>query len=234
MQKALVFFIAKNEVIKMKRKEIITMWNAKEKIGLHFTIKHTGKMAGMYSLSTSPLCNRYCQEYSKDPDKICSHCYAQTQMQMYKNMQECLANNSKLLTETILKKKDIPIINAKFFRFEAFGDISNETQVINYFNIAKHNKGVHFALWTKNPGIVQRAIDAGISKPKNLQIILSSHYTNKEMETDYDFVDKIFTVYDKQYIENNDVEINCGDKKCLACGLCYKKNKIRYVKEQIK
>ena len=218
----------------MIRKEITTMWNAKEKIGLHFTIKHTGKMTGMYSLSTSPLCNQYCQGYSKDPKKICSHCYAQTQMQMYKNMQECLASNTKILTTKVLDKNEIPLINAKFFRFEAFGDILNETQVINYFNIAKHNKGVHFALWTKNPSIVQRAIDAGFNKPKNLQIVFSSHYINQETETAYDFVDKIFTVYDKQYIKDNNVEINCGDKKCLACGLCYKKNNTKYIKEQMK
>ena len=86
-------------VVNVKRNNnIITIEDCEELTGLHFTIKHTGKMKGMISLSTSPLCNKYCQAYSKDSKKVCYKCYAQTQMKRYINMQACFERNTKILT----------------------------------------------------------------------------------------------------------------------------------------
>ena len=50
----------------------------------------------------------------------------------------------------------------------------------------------------------------------------------------YDFIDKIFTVYDKDYISAHDVSINCGAKSCLTCHKCYVKSKIKYINEKLK
>jgi hypothetical protein len=33
--------------------------------------------------------------------------------------------------------------------------------------------------------------------------------------------DKVFTVYTKQYVKENNIDINCGGKKCKDCLLCY-------------
>ena len=214
---------------------IVTLENGKRYSGLHFTINHTGKMLGMSSLSTSSLCNKYCQEYAKDEEKICSHCYAQAQMKMYKNMQGCLAKNTELLCESIIPEERLPIINRLWFRFEAFGDINNTTQVINYFNICKKNPKVHFALWTKNPGIIQQVLESEeYIKPDNLQIVYSSPYLNKPVEKKWEFVDKIFTVYDKHFIEENDIVINCGAKSCLLCNKCYRATEEVYINEKLK
>lgn len=218
----------------MKRTQILTVNNAKETVGLHFTIKHTGKMEGMQSLSTSCLCNTYCKSRSADVKTVCKHCYAQRQMYMYKNLEKCLRKNTELLNNRILNDEEIPLINAAYFRFESFGDLNSWIQVANYFNMCNKNKNVHFALWTKNPWIIHEAISKGYKKPNNLQIILSSVILNVQAETKYDFIDKIFTVYDKDYIKENDIVINCGSKSCLACHQCYVKNNVRYVNEKLK
>ena len=207
----------------------------KKYVGVHITTNHTGKMRGMISLSTSCLCNKYCKAYAKDPKKVCHKCYAVTQMNYQKSMQPCFEKNTKILTESVIPKEYLPIINAAVFRFEAFGDIQNETQVINYFNICKKNKHVNFALWTKNPAIIDRAIKSGHAKPKNLQIVLSSHYLNKVADINrWSFVDKIFTVFTKDYIEENNVKINCKGESCLLCQKCYHKNKEIYMNEELR
>lgn len=47
------FFIAENEVDKMKKvkNNILTIEEAEKVSGVHYTLRHTGKMAGMMSLS---------------------------------------------------------------------------------------------------------------------------------------------------------------------------------------
>lgn len=218
-----------------KKTPIITMFNSKKYNGLHFTTNHNGKMSGMYSLSTSSLYNKYCIEYAKDPNKVCSKCYSNTQQKYCTKMQEPLKKNADILTGSILPLELLPVINALYFRFEAFGDISNEIQVINYFNICKKNKNVRFALWTKNPFIIEKVLKQGIKKPANLNIILSSHFLNVVIDLNkFNFIDKVFTVFDNETIERENVVINCGLKNCFACGLCYKKNNVKYINEKLK
>lgn len=218
------------------RETIITVANAKEITGVHYTVNHTGKMTGMQSLSTSCLDNPYCRMYAKDPEKICSKCYAERQMNCYKSMQNCLAKNTEILTTKRLSYEEIPFLNAAMFRFESFGDIQNETQVINYLNICHKNPHVNFALWTKNPAILKTVFEEiGEAKPENLQIVLSSHYLNKQADiTPWWFVDKIFTVYTKEYAEEHKLDINCGARLCIACRRCYLDNDITYINELLK
>lgn len=214
---------------------VITTLNNAEKIsGVHYTTKHTGKMEGMASLSTSCTCNLYCKKRSGNKSLICSHCYAERQMKIYHNLEKCLIKNTEILTNRILDKTELPIINFLYFRFESFGDLININQIVNYFNICKKNPKVHFALWTKNPFVIADAINKGVAKPRNLQIVYSSPMINIVNDPGYDFIDKIFTVYDKKYIKENNVNINCGAEKCLLCGKCYNKSKVRYINEMLK
>ena len=94
-----------------------------------------------------------------------------------------------------------------------------------------------FALFTKNPGFVSRAIRL-IRKPANVQIVLSSLFMNKQARGNFPFVDKIFTVYDEQFIEKHGVQINCGARSCLGCQRCYLPNpngeKVQQIREQVK
>lgn len=205
----------------------------KKVFGIHFTVKMTGKMKGMKSLSTSSLCNPNCRRRAKNRKSICSHCYANAMQEMYKDLAKCLAKNSKILTEEILPSW--PIIEDEIFRLEAFGDIANETQVINYFNLCHANDKTVFTLWTKNPFIIDNVIKKGYAKPENLIIGISSPFLNVRMACKYDFVDFVFTVYDFEYATSHDIKINCGNRKCIECRRCYTKHDgVIYVNEILK
>jgi hypothetical protein len=44
----------------------------------------------------------------------------------------------------------------------------------------------------------------------------------------------VFTVYDKAYSKQHNVEINCGARNCLTCHKCYEHNDIFFVNETLK
>lgn len=208
----------------------------KNKCELHITKKHTGKMEGMQSLSTSCRGNKYCMERAKNPDSICSLCFADRMMDMYKNLDPCMQRNGDILSSKILSEDELPRINAAYFRFESFGDLINEYHAINYFRICKKNPATHFALWTKNPFLIQKAIDDyKVEKPKNLIIVLSSPFLNKKVDASrWTFIDKTFTVYDNETIKIKDLKINCGGRSCMSCLRCYKKNTSKDIREEVK
>lgn len=211
-----------------------TLANSRKISGLHFTTKHTGKMAGMASISTAVTTNERCKKNAAIPGSICEKCFAAKQMKIFPTMEKPMVENQRILTSEILPPEKLPIINHIYFRFESFGDLNNATQVKNYFNICYKNPRVKFALWTKNPDFVAEAIQDGYEKPENLNIVLSSLFINQERKNPFPFVDKVFTVYDPEYIEENSVEINCGARNCFSCGLCYEKNGISVINEKLK
>lgn len=211
-----------------------TLSNSKRISGLHFTTKHTGKMSGMASISTAVTTNERCAKNAQIEGSICQKCFASKQMKIFPSMEKPMVENQRILTSEILPTEKLPIINNIYFRFEAFGDLNNATHVINYFRICYKNPKVKFALWTKNPDFVAEAIARGYEKPHNLNIVLSSLFINKERKNAFNFVDKIFTVYDDNYIKENKIEINCGSKNCFTCGLCYEKNEITVINEKLK
>lgn len=217
----------------MKEKTFVTMKDFTKKYGIKFCVNHTGKMQGMISLSTSVLLNTYCQTHCKVDNSICQHCYAARMNKMYKGLENVTAANTKALTENIIPVNAWPMINACYIRLEAFGDLNNVTQVINYFNFCKANKQAKIALWTKNPNLIDQAIKAGHKKPNNLVIIVSSLFLNTISNYNYDFIDKVFTVYDKGHAKQ--VNINCGARNCLTCNRCYHRTKnIEYINELLK
>lgn len=211
--------------------------------GLHFTLNHTGKMSGLHSLSTSVLANPNCERRRANGATICAHCFSAAMANQYKNMTPCLVKNTEILTSGLIPFDAIPVTTTALFRFESFGDLVNWLQVANYFAIARANKQTKFALWTKNPWIISQAIEKGHKKPSNLNIVLSSPFMNRALNADkiktlFPFIDKIFTVYDPQFIEANKVEINCGARSCAMCRRCYNKNPkgvaIEMVSEKLK
>ena len=207
---------------------------------LHFCTEHTGKMSGMYSLSTSPKCNRNCEQRAKIKGSICERCYSQKMHKNYKDLAKWTKSNSEILTAGIIPTEKLPYINAHSFRFEAFGDLINTTQVVNYFNICKKNPAVHFAIWTKNPFIMKNAINEGHKKPANLIVIYSSPMINVKVKIEdvrraFPFIDKVFTVYDnEEAAAAHGVTINCGTKNCIECLTCYRKNKVEEIAELLK
>lgn len=199
---------------------------------------HSGKMTGINSIGTSCANNPWCIKRRENNESVCSKCYASTYMKMRKALKERLEDNADILTTRLLKDREIPVTNAAVFRFESFGDLYNITHLTNYVLICERNPYTHFGLWTKNIWILDELFnDCGIKKPDNLSIIVSSPMLNKIMELDrekYWFVDHVFTVYNKQFIKANDVEINCGSRDCLGCQRCYHRNTEFYVNEKLK
>lgn len=211
-----------------------TLSNSNKINGLHFTTKHSGKMTGMVSISTSVTTNERCAKNAQIEGSICQKCFAAKQMRVFPTMEKPMVENQRILTADIIPMEKLPIINNLYFRFEAFGDLNNTTQVKNYFNICYKNPRVKFALWTKNPDFIAQAIADGYEKPENLNIVLSSLFINQERKNVFPFVDKVFTVYDPTYIEENEIEINCGARNCFDCGLCYEKNGVSVINERLK
>lgn len=211
----------------------------------HICFNHDAKMAGVISMSTNVSLNRYCQARCKNRCAICSHCYAASLTNMRQGLKNKTIRLHRIITEIELSKEDIPVINAdvyKYFRFEAFGDLNNAIQVKNYNLIATVNSDINFTLWTKNPSIIQQAINDNMTLSNNLVVGLSSLYLNKpDLKTahKYDFIRFLFTVYDDQFIEENNVIINCGAKHCISCGICYKylhefKHGLQLINERLK
>lgn len=130
-----------------------TTVNPAEKYALKITTKHTGKMSGMQSLSTACIVNTRCQKYANMPGTICQKCYAQTMFKRYSdNFSNAFIHNYNVLTTEIIPAEWLPKTNCLYFRFEAFGDLQNDIQFINYLNIANANPQTLFAIWTKKPG----------------------------------------------------------------------------------
>ena len=191
--------------------------------GVHYTTGHSAKIAGLASLSTDINNNPLCQARRKNGAAVCASCFSATLWDdhrgQYRRVNAAFKRNTEILCNRLLDDSEIPVIDPErwpLFRFEAFADLQSVTQVLNYFKIARHNPGVRFALWTKNPGFIARALRF-VPKPKNLQIVFSSLRLNHETPINYGFVDKVFTVYDPDTIDRDGVAINCGARSCMGC-----------------
>jgi hypothetical protein len=154
---------------------------------------------------------------------------------MYSALDKCLVENYRVLTTTLIPVEDMPVLNYLMFRLESFGDVQNETQLLNYFNLCKRNPRVQFTIWTKNTAIFARVL-AENEKPANLIIIISSPFVNRALEiADYPWADKIFTVYSSEYAALHGVKINCGALSCATCQKCYnRENTTVYINELLK
>ena len=188
----------------------------------------SGKMAGIPAISTSVLDNPICQKRRQDPSSICAKCFAASTAARYSSLAKNLSSNLELLTGEILPAEALPRFIpelASIVRFESFGDLASVNQAINYLNIAKVNPGVRFAIWTKNIGILAKAVEM-VGKPGNIRIIYSAPIVNQAIDVEktqraFPCVDAVFTEYDKKHIAENNTEINCGAKSCVTCRNCY-------------
>jgi hypothetical protein len=165
----------------------------------------------------------------KDKEKVCHSCYAYVGEKMFKKASEHFERNSKLFSESLLTKEELPYINKAICRFNAFGELINDTHLLNLFSICNVNPHCLFALWTKRVNLVNWFID---KKPANLILIYSSPYKNKIEKLPFGF-DKTFTVFSKPFIRDNNIEINCAGH-CIDCRKCYSRNDIVEINESLR
>lgn len=208
------------------------IFKIREQLAYGICDNHGGKMTGMSSFSTSCRCNKYCLTRMKNGNSICSHCFSFRQTARQRNLEKKLEKNTDVITKEIYPVEAMPMVLKQIFRLESFGDLSNATQLINYFQMCKANPFTTFALWTKNTWILKEVRELGFEKPDNIIIIQSSVIINVPEKKKDIWVDKVFTVYDKTH--NGEAFINCGNKECAKCQLCYHKNTTDEINELVK
>lgn len=208
------------------------------------TTDHTGKMEGICSISTSVVRNPACQRNATVKGSICQHCFARAMMGMYPALEGRLSHNTELLSSRLLRREEIPDTTGyPIWRFEAFGDLVNETHLENYVNIALANPGTRFALWTKRYGLALKWFGEH-PIPPNMNLIISSMMVNHPVNLDpFRRLGcfgrgqlKSFTVYDGAYVISHwrELGINCGSRYCMGCRLCYSVNDVEEIKEVLK
>ena len=188
----------------------------------------TGKMTGMPAITASMLCNEHCQKLSNIIGTVCEKCYTMKYLKSRPAVEKCYAENTELLTSSVIPIKQLPFINATMCRLETFGDIVNATHLQNYINLIKKNNHCMFSLFTKNYTVVFDYFKTH-KQPKNLSLVISSLLLDEpfalEFLPEYLTNVKIFTVYSKPFAKGNNVTINCGKNRCVDCRRCYTKNK---------
>lgn len=203
----------------------------------------SAKMEGFPSISTACTMNKFCLARLKRKIGICAKCFAYAKLKFKKNLAENLRKNYEVLTKEVLPTEALPTFcdDVDQCRIESFGDVETVEQAINYINIAIKNPRVWFGWWSKNEGIRSKAIEI-CGKPHNLVCVYSSPIVNKEITFEelyakgWKYIDKIFTVYTKEYAKDNYIDINCGARACKfgrGCGRCYKPGR-EYVRELLK
>ena len=214
---------------------------------------HTAeKMRGMCSLSTYKKTSNICSFLSQH-DGICQKCYAERSLSLYTaTLKPLLIYNTLLLKYIDIDAQQVPYINDKYFRFEAFSDLQSAKHLKNLVTICRKNKNTIFTLWTKaGYKLVNYIDDEKIKLPSNLNIIISEFYINKKtdpqyleqlqkylypsqaVKNKYNNALKCFVVFDdeKQRAASN---MYLCKNKCINCLKCYKKTKnILYIAERI-
>jgi hypothetical protein len=134
-----------------------------------------------------------------------------------KNMQPALQRNSDALSAAPLAPDAIPRILDAVFRFDAHGELINDTHLSNLCAIATRNPRTSFALWTKRNDIVSKHFRSN-PKPVNFILIYSNPKISNIMRKPPRYFDRTFNnVLEHEHVEQQ----NCTGQKCADCLLCY-------------
>lgn len=218
--------------------QYMTIETFKKYFGIHFSDAMTGKMENMIGLSTSVTENPHCREMAKNVNYICYDCYAAEYLKVKKEPEKAYSRNGRILQNVVIPVKYWPYIFSDQFRIESFGDCANKTQATNYLNLCIKNyiagNVCTFCIFSKAMAFYKMALDE-VKRPGNIVFVQSSHCINKPVKPAFDFIDKVFTVYTKEFAAENNVKINCGGYKCVFCKACYKKtDSVQYINELLK
>lgn len=210
----------------------------KKYFGIHFSDSMTGKMENVHGISTAVTENPHCRELAKNPLYICHECYAAEYLKVKKEPEKAYIRNGRILQNAIISKEFWPYIFSDLFRIESFGDCANATQATNYLNLAFKNSDENntciFTVFSKAMAFYAMAIKQ-TGKPENMIFVQSSPCLNKAIKPAFNFIDKVFTVYTKEYAAEHGIKITCGGYKCIFCRACYKKTgSVQYVNELLK
>jgi hypothetical protein len=191
----------------------------------------TGKLLGLEAVSTNTRTNPFCQKMSKsDANIICSHCYSMATLKRgyFPALEPALEHNSRLLIKP-LREAQFPKFKRKteYIRFDAHGELMNETHLDNCVRIVEANPDKKFALWSKRISIVRKYF-----KNREIPVNLRLVYSNPAIDR---VLDRPPAPFHKTF--NNvtgDTEQNCTGQKCKDCLLCYTVNDVTTIVEKVK
>ena len=197
----------------------------RELFGIRLSESMTGKLENVLGISTFAGENKNCETMAADPTKVCSHCYAMAYSSFKPIVRETYTRNGRVLKNAIIPVEYWPVmIGYPIARIESFGDVASTIQCINYINFTRANAHITFTFFTKAPGFWNMAIKQA-GKPENMVSVVSNPFLNgSEFSINFSWADYIFTVYDMEYAAENNIEINCGGKRCITCQRCFTHN----------
>lgn len=197
--------------------------------------EHSGKMANIRSISTNPLSNGFCQNmHNCGNDKIiCTKCYAFNLIRFRGLLRDHMEKNSKELSYGVLPMEVLPRYTDEFMRFNSFGEVINNTHLINIFNICYANPNTFHVVYTKKPSLFEEFHHL---KPDNLRVIESNFCIDAVKSKPNSFAaDIVFNVVTPGYLEQHpEYKVNCL-QSCDECRKCYtKRTAIKSIVELIK
>ena len=173
----------------------------------------SGKLEGLQAINTNTLSNPFCGAM-RATDSICAKCYSAAMLSgSRKNCVPAFEHNSEMLSGALLTARQIPVINARHFRFHGHGELINKTHLENFYRIAEANPGTIFALWTKRQALIR----TGRARPANVILIYSNPRLDRIMTKAPKAFDKVFNNVPKDYTG----AANCTGQKCIDCMACY-------------
>jgi hypothetical protein len=193
-----------------------------------------GKMAGVPHISVAAGESGICKAC-----EMAKICYAVRYQSLRPSVRKSYLKNGEDLTAKVYDMSEIPYVNSRLCRFDAFGELytgkKGEIQLTNYCNTARKNPDTTFVLWTRNYRLIAeyfklRKCGGMHEKPANLKIIRSTQRVNDPVQAIPPGYDGVFNVVQKEYAEKNNITINCGMKDengekigCARCPTgCYK------------
>lgn len=185
----------------------------------------TGKLKSINALSVSSF-NPVCDDRVDlaTPASVCGHCYARRYERIRPSVRKVYEENLEILSRWLLQSKDIPEITPRVyggrqmpFRFNAFGEVVNETHWRNLVEICKFYPWITFGLWSKN---LKFEWIARTPKLENMILVYSSPVIGQPVNFgEPNPFDHVFTVYPKGAKIPDDA-FPCGNS-CRDCLVCY-------------
>lgn len=190
--------------------------------------KMTGKLVGLYAINTNTLSNAFCKTMHETKGTICSECYSLAMLKTYRaKCVPAFERNSEALSERVLTVRELPVINAKYFRFHGHGELINQTHLHNLCAIAAYNPDTTFALWTKRKDMV-RAYPGWI--PPNMILIYSAPVIDRVLSRPPRGFHKVFNTISTGSVE----PANCTGQTCMSCLKCYHHDGDSVIVEHVK
>ena len=171
--------------------------------------KGNSKMGEIPSVSLPPIVT--CAENCTCAKK----CYAFRMYRRYKNVKQSYDENLEVLendSNEYWKQIDNTLYTSRFFRFHVSGDIPNYQYLLDMVNVVSNNPHCEVLVFTKQYGIVNKALDNGLELPRNLHILFSE-WTGMKMDNKHN-LPVAHVIFKNNYPESN---WNICSGNCLEC-----------------